>query len=82
MIMKRFETISNTELSQLIDDWTKGERNRRLLKRRLIDCITLERLSEEFNLTVDRVKQIIYKEQKNLEAHIPFISDWVEIPTY
>ena len=80
--MKRFETISNTELSQLIDDWTKGERNRRLLKRRLIDCITLERLSEEFDLTVDRVKQIIYKEQKNLEAHIPFISDWVEIPTY
>ena len=82
MIMKRFDNISNTELSQLIDDWTKGERNRRLLKRRLIDCITLERLSEEFDLTVDRVKQIIYKEQKNLEAHIPFISDWVEIPTY
>ena len=80
--MKRFDNISNTELSQLIDDWTKGERNRRLLKRRLIDCITLERLSEEFDLTVDRVKQIIYKEQKNLEAHIPFISDWVEIPTY
>lgn len=81
MIMKRFDTISNTELSQLIDNWTKGERNRKLLKRRLIDCITMEKLSEEFDLTVDRVKQIVYREQKNLEAHIPFISEWVEIPT-
>ena len=79
--MNRFNTISNTELSRLIDEWTKGERNHRLLKRRLIDCITLEKLSEEFDLTVDRVKQIVYHEQKNLEAHIPFISEWVEIPT-
>lgn len=77
--MNRFNTISNTELSQIIDDWVRGERNRKLLKRRLIDCITLERLSEEFDLTVDRVKQIIYKEQRLIESHIPFISEWVEI---
>ena len=68
--MNRFTNISNTQLSQLIDEWVRGERNRRLLKRRFIDCITLERLSEEFDLTVDRIKQIVSKERKELEKHI------------
>ena len=81
MIMKRFDNISNTDLSKLIDEWVRGERDRKIMKRRLIDSIRFEPLAEEFDLTVDRVKQIVYNEQKNLETHIPFISEWVEIPT-
>ena len=30
----KIEEISNSELSMLIDDWIKGERNRKILKRR------------------------------------------------
>ena len=68
--MNRFTTISNSQLSALIDEWVKNQRNRQLLKRRFIDGVTLDRLSEEFDLTVDRIKQIISKERKELETHI------------
>lgn len=68
--MNRFNNISNSELSALIDEWVKNQRNRQLLKRRFIDGITLDKLSEEFDITVDRIKQIISKERKELETHI------------
>lgn len=68
--MDRFTNISNTQLTLIIDEWIKNERNRKLLKRRFIDGITLEHLAEEFELTVDRVKQIIYAERRTLEVHL------------
>jgi DNA-directed RNA polymerase sigma subunit (sigma70/sigma32) len=68
--MNRFINISNTQLSQVIDEWVKGERDRRIMKRRLIDCICLEPLAEEFDLTVDRVKQIVYKWQRLISLKI------------
>lgn len=46
------ENISNAELSALIDNWIKSERDRAILKRRLIDGICYEPLSEEFDLSV------------------------------
>ena len=81
--MKQFTNISNTELSNYIDEWVRGERDRKIMKRRLIDCICLEPLSEEFGLTVDRIKQIIYKWQKVLSKQIPeYIdySEWATLP--
>ena len=69
--MNRFTNISNTELSAYIENWVKGERDRQIMKRRLIDCIGLEALGEEFGLTVDRIKQIVYKWQKVLSKIIP-----------
>lgn len=68
--MNRFTNISNTDLSNVIDEWIKNERNRNLLKRRLIDGVALEPLSEEFGLTADRVKQIIAQERRTLEKHL------------
>lgn len=81
--MKEFNNLSNTELSNYIDEWVRGERDRAILKRRLIDCICFEPLAEEFDLTVDRVKQIVYKWQKVLINHIPeYIdySEWLTLP--
>ena len=68
--MIKFNNVSNSDLSKIIDDWIKNERNRKLLKRRLIDGVRLEPLAEEFELSVDRVKQIIYTEQRTLEVHL------------
>lgn len=59
--------ISRTELESLIDEWIVGrnaERNRAILKRRLIDGICFEPLAEEFNLSVRQVKNIVYKAQE------------------
>ena len=66
--MNKFENISNTELSMIIDEWIRGERNRLLMKRRLIDCITLEKLGEEFSLSVQQVSTIVSKSTKIISA--------------
>jgi hypothetical protein len=68
--MNRFENISNTELSLLIDDWVKGERDRKIMKRRLIDCICFEPLAEEFELSVTRTFKIVEKNLKILITKI------------
>ena len=55
---------SRSELDKLIDEWILGrnaERDRKILKRRLFDGITYERLAEEFDLSVRQVKNIVYK---------------------
>ena len=59
---------SRTEIERAIDEWIVGrnaERNRAIMKRRLIDGICYEPLAEEFDLSVSQVKRIVYKlEQK------------------
>lgn len=62
--MNKFTKISNTELARLIDEWVKGERDRRIMKRRLIDCICFEPLAEEFGLSVQHTHKIV---QKNIK---------------
>lgn len=65
--------LSKTELERLIDEWIVGrnaERNRAILKRRLLDGITYEKLSEEFDLSVRQVKNIVYRCEDKLFSHI------------
>jgi DNA-directed RNA polymerase specialized sigma24 family protein len=52
--------IGRTEIESLIDEWVLNERDRRLLKRRLIDGIKYESLAEEFDLSVRHVKQLVF----------------------
>ena len=56
--------LSRSEWENLIDQWIIGrnsERNRKMLKRRLLDGITYERLAEEFDMSVQNVCITIYK---------------------
>lgn len=62
----KIEELSNTQISDLINEWVRGERNRKILKRRLIDEICYEPLAEEFDLSVPQIKNIVYKEQDKL----------------
>lgn len=66
----KIDDIPNSKLSDLIDEWIKGERNRAILKRRLIDCICYEPLAEEFELSVTQIKSIVYKQQNIIFKHI------------
>lgn len=68
-----YENISNSELCRVIDEWINGrhaERNRKIMKRRLIDGICYEPLAEEFNLSVRHVKEIVYKYEYVIFKHI------------
>lgn len=54
--------MSKSELCEIIDDIMgfKAERNRNILKRRLCDGLTFEELSEEFDISVNQIKRIVY----------------------
>jgi DNA-directed RNA polymerase specialized sigma24 family protein len=69
------ENISNSELRVLIEEWIKGETNRAILKRRLIDGKTHSELADEFNLSVESIKKIIYKQQAILFRHIDEVKE-------
>lgn len=62
--------LSRTEWIQLIDNWIFNEKHRAILKRRLLDEVKIEKLAEEFNLSVDGIKRIIKKHKPTLESHI------------
>lgn len=51
--------LSRTEIEHLIHEWILHERNRKILKRRLIDGICYEPLAEEFEMSVRQVKEIV-----------------------
>lgn len=57
---------TNSEIRALIDEYIHSERDRAILKRRLIDGIVYEKLAEEFDLSVRQTKKIIYREQDKL----------------
>ncbi len=52
---------TNSEVTDAIDELIHSERDRSILKRRLIDGLTYEKLAEEFDLSVTQVKRIVYK---------------------
>jgi len=62
---------TNSEIRRAIDEVIHSERDRAILKRRLIDGICFEPLAEEFDLSVRQVKQIVYKAQDKLFAYLP-----------
>jgi DNA-directed RNA polymerase sigma subunit (sigma70/sigma32) len=61
MPMNTLSDKSRTQLTNLIDEWILDERGRNVIKRRMLDNITYEKLSEEFNLSVTQIKNICYK---------------------
>jgi len=65
-----FDDIPRSEVEFLIDEWIRNERNRKILKRRLLDGITYDKLAEEFDLSVRQVKSIVYKSENKIFSHI------------
>lgn len=66
----RFDAISNSEISALIDEWIHSERDRKILKARLIDGKTFAVLAEDFELSERHVKSVVYKAEKTLFKRI------------
>ena len=62
--------LSRSEWENLIDEYIFKERDRAILKRRLLDGICYEPLAEEFDLSVQQVKTVVYKATEKLIKHI------------
>lgn len=68
----KIDDLSNTEIAHLIDEWIRGrnaERNREMLKDRLINGMLFEPLAEKYGLSVRATQNIIYKAGEQLFKH-------------
>jgi DNA-directed RNA polymerase sigma subunit (sigma70/sigma32) len=70
MNKKPIPDLSRTEIEELIDLWIFSERDRAVLKRRILDGIVFEKLGEEFSLSTQSVKKIVYKSLDKIYKHI------------
>ena len=66
--MREFD-ISRSAVEHLIDEWIFKERDRQILKRRLLDGICYDQLAEEFSLSVRQVKNIVYRREDKIFKH-------------
>lgn len=62
----KFEDLSNSQLSEMIDEWIHSERDRDIMRRRLIDGKTYEFIAEEQDMSVRQIKNIVYKCEQRL----------------
>jgi DNA-directed RNA polymerase specialized sigma24 family protein len=69
-VKHNLDDISRSEIVKAIDEWILNERDREMLKRRLVDGKTYEALSYEFDLSVRHTKTIIYKAEEKLFTKI------------
>ena len=61
---------TNSQIERLIDEYIHSDRDRRILKRRLIDGICYEPLAEEFDMSDRQIKRVVYKLQEQLFKHL------------
>ena len=61
---------TNSQIRELIDEHIHSERERQILKRRMIDGICYEPLAEEFGVSVQTIKNVVYKGQEKIFRHI------------
>ena len=61
---------SNSRVREIIAEYIHNQRDRDLVSRRLIDGIVMERLAEEFELSVSQVKRIVWKNSEIVFKHL------------
>lgn len=61
---------TNSQISALIDEHVHSERDRNILKRRLVDGVCYEPLAEEFGISTLQVKRICYRGVERLSKYI------------
>ena len=67
------DNLSRSQIELLINEWIIGknaERDRSIIRRRLFDRITFEKLAEEFDLSIRQTKNIVYKNERKIFLHL------------
>ena len=70
MKLNDFEDIPRSTREHLIDEWILSERNRKILKRKLVDKITYENLAEEVDMSVRQIQYIVDSGLEKINRHI------------
>lgn len=69
----KYDDLSNSEIARLIDEYVRGrdaQRNRDMLKDRLIEGLLYEELAEKYHLSVRRTQVAIYKASEQVFKRI------------
>lgn len=61
---------TNSQVQYVIDEWIHSEKERKILRRRLIDGLTIEELAEEFDRSPRQMQRIINKLQTIVFLHL------------
>lgn len=64
------DDMDNFEVAEAIDRYVRGEKARKILRRRILDEICYEPLAEEFDMSVSQIKRIVSKAQEQLFKHL------------
>ena len=64
------DNITNSEIAHAIDEWIHSDRDRKILKRRLIDGICYEPLADEMQMSVRQIKDIVSRAEAKLFKHL------------
>lgn len=62
--------LSRSQYEALIDEWIFNERDRAIMKRRILDGITFDNLAEEFGMSVRGVKYAVDRNRAILIQHM------------
>ena len=62
--------VKNSDIANAIDEYIHSERDRKILKRRLIDGICYEPLANEMDMSVRQIKNIVSKAEAKLFKHL------------
>lgn len=62
--------VKNSDIANAIDEWIHSERDRKILKRRLIDGICYEPLADEMGMSVRQIKKIVSRAEEQLFKHL------------
>lgn len=62
--------LSRAQWEEIIDQHIFSERDRKMIKRRLLDGICFEPLAEEFGLSVQQTKTIVNKTKTRLFRYV------------
>ena len=58
--------LSRSQWIQLIDEWVFNEKDRAMLKRKMLDGLTYEQVAEEFDLSTQQTKARIKRAKNQL----------------
>lgn len=61
---------TNSQIGAVIDEYIHSERDRAIAKRRFIDGLCYEPLAEEFDMSVNQIRRIVYKTQDIVFRHV------------
>lgn len=68
--MRKTFNLPCSEWEHLIDEWIFSERDRAIIKRKMLDDITYDTLSNEFFLSVQQLKKIVKDGYNEMVKHI------------